>query len=89
MLTTLPWSQLPLRVLFFEESAYKLWFEQDKHIFKSINDTSFNPITQIEVSLRVEGVDGARKVRRGLSSDPKDQIKPIDVHDGKRVLTSF
>ncbi|EGF98452.1 uncharacterized protein MELLADRAFT_40851, partial [Melampsora larici-populina 98AG31] len=33
MLTTLPWSQFPLQVLFFNEGAYKLWYEQDKKIF--------------------------------------------------------
>ncbi|KAG0146250.1 hypothetical protein CROQUDRAFT_671248 [Cronartium quercuum f. sp. fusiforme G11] len=93
MLTTLPWSQFPLRVLFFEESAYQLWFEQDKYLFNPIKSVegSVNPspIAQIDVSLRVEGVDGARKVRRGLSSDPRDQIKPLDVHDDDAILEDY
>ncbi|KAH9822415.1 hypothetical protein DFH28DRAFT_881849 [Melampsora americana] len=93
MLTTLPWSQFPLQVLFFNEGAYDLWYEQDKKIFDAVkankNPQYVDPITMIEVSLRVEGVDGARKIRRGLTTDPEDQIKPIDVHDDNAILEDY
>lgn len=91
MLTTLPWSQMPLKVLFFDEGAYKLWFSQDQHLFNKAGPSGVvHPIVKIEVSLRVEGVDGVRKVRRNLSSNPEDKIKPIDVHDGRlRTLSTL
>jgi hypothetical protein len=92
MMTTLPWSQYPLKVLFFEESAYRLWLEQAKPPKSTPQQTSATPNLSedtahpIEVTFRPEGVDGMRKERHGIPSTPDDQCKPIEVHDGKPRL---
>ena len=95
MMTTLPWSQYPLKVLFFEESAYQLWLEQAKPPKSAAKQTSGTTDTlemnvhPIEAAFRPEGVDGTRKDRHAIPSTPYDQRKPIEVHDGKPVYTIF
>ncbi|PLW10459.1 hypothetical protein PCANC_18611 [Puccinia coronata f. sp. avenae] len=95
MMTTLPWSQYPLKVLFFEESAYRLWLEQAKPPKSTPQQTSATPNLSedtthpIEVTFRPEGVDGMRKERHGIPSTPDDQCKPIEVHDEEAMLEDY
>lgn len=93
MMTTLPWSQYPLKLLFFEESAYRLWLDQAKP--PKPPTSKHSPATAcreeisaspIEVAFRPEGVDGMRKERHGIPSSPEDQCKAIEVYDGKPSL---
>jgi hypothetical protein len=94
-MTTLPWSQYPLKVLFFDESAYRLWLEQakpPKSVSKQTSATSDTlgvSVHPIEVTFRPEGVDGMRKDRHTIPSSPDDQRKPIEVHDGKATYIVF
>jgi len=96
MMTTLPWSQYPLKILFFEESAYRLWLDQAKP--PKPPTSKHSPATAcgseifappIEVAFRPEGVDGMRKERHGIPSSPDDQCKPIDVYDDEAVLEDY
>ncbi|KAH9444590.1 hypothetical protein H4Q26_006154 [Puccinia striiformis f. sp. tritici PST-130] len=96
MMTTLPWSQYPLKVLFFEESAYRLWLDQGKppkqgtkQASSTMIDTPGSSTHPIEVAFRPEGVDGMRKDRHDIPSSPDDQRKPIDVHDEEAVLEDY
>ncbi|EFP85032.2 Slx4p interacting protein [Puccinia graminis f. sp. tritici] len=95
MMTTLPWSQYPLKVLFFDESAYRLWLEQakpPKSVSKQTSTTSDTlgvSVHPIEVTFRPEGVDGMRKDRHTIPSSPDDQRKPIEVHDEEAVLEDY
>ncbi|OAV93265.1 hypothetical protein PTTG_08555 [Puccinia triticina 1-1 BBBD Race 1] len=95
MMTTLPWSQYPLKVLFFEESAYQLWLEQAKPPKSAAKQTSGTTDTlemnvhPIEAAFRPEGVDGTRKDRHAIPSTPYDQRKPIEVHDEEAGLEDY
>ncbi|MBW0470245.1 hypothetical protein O181_009960 [Austropuccinia psidii MF-1] len=99
MLTTLPWSQYPLKVLFFDESAYQTWFSIDKTSKNLKNSLDNQPSLinarqpdqtySIQVSFRPEGVDGLRKQRRGIPLSSLDQTKPIEVCDSEAVLEDY
>lgn len=93
-MTSLPWSQYPLKVLFFEESAYKLWIEQAKPSRQSSRPTpgtdhTLESADSIVIGFRPEGVDGMRKKRRGIATTNQDQTKPIEVHDEEAMLDDY
>ncbi|CAH7690580.1 hypothetical protein PPACK8108_LOCUS25970, partial [Phakopsora pachyrhizi] len=76
MMSIKPWSCYPLKIIFFEESAYRLWLKQ-------ANEKPKRSLS------RTAGVDGWRKQRQGLPSLPGEINKPLDVNNDEAILEDY
>ncbi|KAI8456835.1 hypothetical protein BY996DRAFT_4579094 [Phakopsora pachyrhizi] len=95
MMSIKPWSCYPLKIIFFEESAYRLWLKQANEKPKrslsrtAVSDECEAESFSIDVSFRPEGVDGWRKQRQGLPSLPGEINKPLDVNNDEAILEDY
>ncbi|CAH7667206.1 hypothetical protein PPACK8108_LOCUS1602 [Phakopsora pachyrhizi] len=79
MMSIKPWSCYPLKIIFFEESAYQLWLKQaNEKPKRSTSRTAESGECEaesfsIDVSFRPEGVDGKSN-------------KPLNVNNGSGIV---
>ncbi|CAH7683517.1 hypothetical protein PPACK8108_LOCUS17094 [Phakopsora pachyrhizi] len=82
MMSIKPWSCYPLKIIFFEESAYQLWLKQaNEKPKRSTSRTAESGECEaesysIDVSFRPEGVDGKSN-------------KPLNVNNDEAILEDY
>ncbi|KAI8449223.1 hypothetical protein BY996DRAFT_4643816 [Phakopsora pachyrhizi] len=95
MMSIKPWSFYPLKIIFFEESAYQLWLKQaNEKPKRSTSRTAESGECEaesfsIDVSFWPEGVDGWRKQRQGLPLLPGKSNKPLNVNNDEAILEDY
>ncbi|KAI8453038.1 hypothetical protein BY996DRAFT_4583706 [Phakopsora pachyrhizi] len=83
------WSCYPLKIIFFEQIAYRLWLKQANEKPKRSTSRAAESgeceaeSFSIDVSFRPKGVDGWRKQRQGLPLLPGKSNKPLNVNNGR------